>query len=115
MSYIVEKLTVAHFTTGIDAINTYDFNVDSVEDIIPAKRYQGGTSIPNALEDLLEKVDTGEIDYPDIVIILSDMESEIPKQQPLMPVLWVSLGNEGFEAPFGTQISIDQEDTTCLT
>ena len=113
MSGIIEKLTIAHFTVGIDAIYTYDFNVDTIESIIPTERYQGGTSIPIALEDLMQKVETNEIDSPEVIIILSDMESLMPEEELSIPIFWAVLGNKEFKAPFGTQINIEQEGTLC--
>ena len=107
MSNIIEKLTIAHFTIGIDAIDIYNFNTNNIKDIIPSQRYEGGTSIPGALQDLMEKITINEIDSPEIVIIFSDMESLLPEKEFPVPTLWVALNNKNFKAPFGTQINID--------
>lgn len=62
----------------------------------------GGTHIP-CVFDHIEK--TGM--KPQVLIIFSDMESQIPQQKPGYDVIWISVNNPRFKQPFGRCIHIE--------
>lgn len=62
----------------------------------------GGTHIPCVFEHI-EK--TGMT--PQVLIIFSDMESQIPTKKPPYDVIWISVNNSRFKQPFGRCIHIE--------
>lgn len=65
-------------------------------------RGSGGTHIPC----VFEHIEKNNI-KPQVLIIFSDMESEIPSKKPNYDVIWISVNNRRFKHPFGRCIHID--------
>jgi len=60
----------------------------------------GGTR----LEKIFERIEERDL-APKALVILTDLETTFPKQEPEYPVIWVTWGKT--EAPFGTVISVN--------
>lgn len=94
-----EQIDVVAFTTQI----TNKFIVKQDDDINKIKfRGHGGTHIPVVFDhfNLPEN-------QPQVLIIFSDMYSDLPKKKPPYDVIWISVSNPAFKAPFGRCIHID--------
>jgi len=90
---------VLNFTTRIES----QHKVERDDDINKINfRGCGGTHIP-CVFDHIER--TGM--KPQVLIIFSDMESEIPKVKPGYDVIWISVNNSRFKQPFGRCIHIE--------
>ena len=87
---------------GFTTIVNNDTTINQEDDFNKLKfRANGGTDIP-CIFDYIER----EGIKPEVLIIFSDMESRIPQQQPPYDVIWISVGNSRFTAPFGRTIHV---------
>lgn len=65
-------------------------------------RGHGGTHIPVVFDHIRE-----QSIKPEVLIIFSDMYSDLPSVEPDYPVIWISVGNPNFKAPFGTTVHVE--------
>lgn len=93
-----ESLTVLGFTTQVD----HEHTLLTPDDIDKVKfRVHGGTHIPAVFDYIEEKKHN-----PQVLIVLSDMESAFPKQPPGYDVIWISVNNNRFVPPFGRAVYV---------
>lgn len=93
-----EYLTVLGFTTQVD----HEHTLRDPSDIDKVKfRVHGGTHIP-AVFDYIE----AKGHKPQVLIVLSDMYSDFPKQPPGYDVIWISVNNPNFQPPFGRAVYV---------
>ncbi len=100
-NYKPSELDVIGFTTGISKHIKLSrgMSADCVN-----FRGHGGTHIPVVFDHLHEQGIK-----PEVLIVFSDMESDFPRNEPEYPVIWISVGNPSFKAPFGTTVYIDNK------
>lgn len=60
----------------------------------------GGTTLSKIFEHLEEQQE-----HPKCLVILTDLETDFPKQEPNYPVIWVTYGTDK-EAPFGLTVRV---------
>lgn len=97
--YQPKRLTLVTFDTQIQDV--YEFTDDMpFEKIVVHGR--GGTCLKPVRAHI-------EKHKPDCAVIFSDLFVEPMKNKPRSPILWIVVGNDGAEVPFGTKIHIDSE------
>lgn len=94
-----EQIDVVAFTTQITKV----WQVEQDDDISKIKfRGNGGTHIPVVFDHFNRPENR-----PQVLIIFSDMESALPTQKPPYDVIWISVNNSRFKAPFGRSIYVN--------
>lgn len=93
-----EQIDVVAFTTQI----TKTWSITTEEDISKIKfRGNGGTHIPVVFDHFNRPENR-----PQVLIIFSDMYSDLPRKQPPYDVIWISVNNTDFKAPFGRTVFV---------
>ena len=94
-----EYIRCLGFTTDVNN----DTTIAQDDDFNKLKfRASGGTDIPC----VFDYIKANNI-KPEVLIIFSDMESRIPTEKPPYDVIWISVGNPHFKAPFGRTIHVE--------
>lgn len=108
-------LHIGHFTTGLNTIDTRDPQ-DTITPATIRERFNGGTDIPQAMRELRQKIDTGDIPLENPaqtpLIVLSDFYSPVPGEAdwlPGAPVLWAHTPDHGDLPDWGQVVEISND------